>query len=135
MAISSIKAKLMIKESSAWEQLCPIKNIPQIGGEPEQIETTTLDDEVQTYIDGVQSQESMSFTANYDKAIYTKVKGLAKAEQDLAIWLGNDGDGTEGKFVGKGKLNVFVSEADVNAVVEMTVSLTPTAAFELDTTT
>lgn len=121
----------MIKESSTWAMLCPVKGIPQIGGEPEQIETTTLEDDSQTFIDGVQSQDAMSFTVNYDLATYKKIKALT-VEQDLSIWLGNDGDGTEGKFAGKGKVNVYVNEADVNAVIEMTVSVTPTTKFALE---
>lgn len=133
MAISSYGAKLMVKESSTWNQLCPIKGIPQIGGEPEQIETTTLDDKVTTYIDGIQSQDAMSFTVNYTKELFTTIKALEGTEKDLSIWLGNDGDGTEGKFTGKGKVSVYVNEADVNSVVEMTVSVTPTTAFELET--
>jgi len=131
MAISSIRARLMIKESETWTMLCPVKGIPQIGGEPEQIETTTLEDDSQTFIDGVQSQDAMSFTVNYDLATYKKIKALT-VEQDLSIWLGNDGDGTEGKFTGKGKVNVYVNEADVNAVIEMTVSVTPTTKFALE---
>lgn len=134
MAFSSYNSKLMYKESSTWTQLCKIKGLPQIGGEPEQIETTTLDDKVSTFIDGIQSQDSMSFVNNYTKATYTTIKALEGTEQDLSIWLGEDGLGGEGKFTGKGKISVYVNEADVNAALEMTVVVTPTAAFELETT-
>lgn len=135
MAISSFNSKLMKKVTSGdgWEQVCPIKGIPQIGGEPEQIETTTLDDPVKTFIDGIQSQESMSMVDNYDLEKYKKIKALKGQELDLSIWLGNDGLGEQGKFTGKGKLDVYVNSADVNASVEMTVVLTPTTAFELET--
>lgn len=135
MAFSSYNSKLMIKKGGAtsYTQVCSIKGIPQIGGEPEQIETTTLDDKIQTFIDGIQSQESMSMTDNYDLDKYKEIKALEGEEQDLSIWLGNDGLGEEGKFSGKGKLGVYVNSADVNAVVEMTIVLTPTTAFELET--
>lgn len=134
MAISSFNSKLMKKAETGdtWEQVCPIKGIPQIGGEPEQIETTTLDDPVKTFIDGIQSQEAMSMANNYDQEKYKKIKALKGRELDLSIWLGNDGDGSNGKFTGKGKLDVYVNSADVNAVVEMTIVLTPTTAFELE---
>lgn len=134
MAFSSYNSKLMYnsgtQESPTWTQVCPIKGIPQIGGEPEQIETTTLDDSVTTYIDGIQSQEAMSFIINADKEMRATLKSLKGVEKQYSIWLGNDGLGTEGKFTGKGKLNYFINEAEANAVVEMTLSLTPTAAFE-----
>lgn len=130
MAFTTYNSKLMYKKSSTWEQVCPIKGIPQIGGEPEQLETTTNDDAVQTFIDGIQSQEAMSFRINADKAMRATLKTLKGTEQDLSIWLGNDGLGSEGKFTGKGKVNYYINEADVNAVVEMTIVVTPTTPFE-----
>ena len=132
MAFTSYNSKLMYKTtsgSSDWTQLCAIKGIPQIGGEPEQVETTTLDDSVQTYIDGIQSQEAMNFVINADKEVRATLKTLKGKQQDLSIWLGNDGLGSEGKFTGKGRINYYINEADVNAVVEMTIVITPTAPF------
>lgn len=134
MATSSFNSKLMNKAETGdtWEQVCPIKGIPQIGGEPEQIETTTLDDPIQTFIDGIQKQESMSMVNNYDLTEYKKIKAMEGKELDLSIWLGNDGLGGQGKFTGKGKLGVYVNDADVNAVVNMTIVLTPTKPFLLE---
>lgn len=132
MAISSYGAKLMYKDTSTWKQVCPIKGIPQIGGEPEQLETTTCDDAVKTFIDGLQNQEAMSVTVNYTLADYKAIKALSGKEQDLSIWLGSDGLGSEGKFTGKGKISVYVNSTEVNNVVEATVTVTPTTAFELE---
>lgn len=131
MAFSSYNAKLMVKKdgSTNWEQLCPIKGLPQIGGEPEQLETTTLDDSIQTFIDGIQQQESMSFVMNANKKVRGELNKLKGQELDLSIWLGNDGQGGEGKFTGKGKITYYINEAEVNAVVEMTLVVTPTAPF------
>jgi hypothetical protein len=134
MAFSSYNSKLMYNsgtdETPVWEQVAPIKGIPQIGGEPEQLETTTLDDAIQTFIDGIQSQEAMTFTMNANKAQRTTIKAITGAEKTFSIWLGNDGLGGEGKFTGTGKLSIYINEADVNAVVEMTLTLTPTSPFE-----
>jgi hypothetical protein len=137
MAFSSFNAKLMYNSSSTetptWTQVIAIKNIPQIGGAPEQLETTTLDDAIQTFIDGIQSQEIMSFTINADKTKRATLTTLKGVEKSYSIWLGNDGLGGEGKFTGKGKLNYYINEAGNNAVVEMTVTITPTTAFEEET--
>lgn len=134
MAFSSYNSKLMYNSSATetptWAQVCAVKGIPQVGGEPEQIETTTLDDAVTTNIDGVQSQDAMSFKINADKTIRATLKTLKGIEKQYSIWLGNDGTGGEGKFTGKAKLSYYINEADVNAVVEMTITLTVTAAFE-----
>lgn len=134
MAFSSYNSKLMYNSGTAdsptWTQVCAVKGLPQIGGEPEQIETTTLDDAVTTNIDGVQSQDAMSFTINADKTVRATLKTLKGTEKQYSIWLGNDGNGGEGKFTGKAKLSYYINEAEVNAVVEMTITLTVTAAFE-----
>lgn len=134
MAFSSFNAKLMYDSSTEdtpnWKQVCPIKGIPQIGGPPEQLETTTCDDKVQTFIDGIQSQETMSITINADKTVRATLKTLKDVEKKYSFWLGNDGLGSEGKFTGKAKLSYFINETGVNATVEMTITLTPTTPFE-----
>ena len=50
--------------ASALTQLCKIKSYPQLGGEPESIETTDMEDKMQTFTPGVQSMSAMQFTAN-----------------------------------------------------------------------
>ena len=39
-----------------------IKDYPDMGGTPEAIETTTLCDEMQTFIEGIKSNEQLAFT-------------------------------------------------------------------------
>lgn len=134
MPFTSFNAKLMYntgtEDSPQWKQLVPIKNIPQIGGEPEQLETTTLDDKHQTFIDGIESQEPMRFTVNADKAQRATLKTLKGVEKQYSIWLGAQGLGEEGKFTGKGKLTYYMNEAGVNEVVQTTIVITPTTPFE-----
>ena len=57
MAISTYKVFLMKKgtEPDTYEKLVDIKEFPDLGGEPEMLETTTLSDNMQTYIAGIQS--------------------------------------------------------------------------------
>ena len=67
MAISTYKVFLMKKADTGeqWSKLIDIKEFPDLGGEPEMLETTTLSDNMQTYIAGIQSLDGLSFTANY----------------------------------------------------------------------
>lgn len=136
MAISTYKIFLMRKESSSYEKLIDIKDFPDLGGTPEMLETTTLSDGAQTYIPGIQSQESLEFTANYTKTDYDKLKALEDQELDLAVWFGGTESagvvtptGTDGKFEFKGKLSVFVSGGGVNEVVGMTISIAPSTVI------
>ena len=54
MAISTYKVFLMKKADTGeqWSKLIDIKEFPDLGGEPEMLETTTLSDNMQTYIAG-----------------------------------------------------------------------------------
>lgn len=143
MAISTYKTFLMYKASggSTYSKLIDIKDFPDLGGEPEMLDTTTLSDGARTYIPGIQSQEAMTFTANYTSADYATVKALEGTEQDFAVWFGGTVSngvatptGSDGKFEFKGKLVVFVSGGGVNEPVNMTISIAPSTEIHVPTT-
>lgn len=126
MSISSYNTKLMHStDGTLYTQLLPVKTTPQIGGEREQLETTTLDDDMQTFINGIQSSEAMSFTANYDSDEYDALKLLENITKHYAVWFGNDGLGSAGKYKFDGQLSVLINETEVNGVIEMTINITP----------
>ena len=70
MATSTYMTFLMHKKETAWEKLLDITEFPDLGGDPELLETTTLSDKMQTYVNGVQSNDGMTFNANYDHTEY-----------------------------------------------------------------
>lgn len=109
--------------SGALQKLCKIKTYPQLGGEPEQIETTDLEDTMQTFVPGVQQVESMQFTANFDKTKYEEINESAGKEQVYELNFGEGGK--DGVFSWKGQHSVFVNEGEVNGVREMTITVTP----------
>ena len=51
-------------EVPSWKKVVDIKDFPAMGGSPEQIETTTLSNEVSTFVTGVQSLSTLEFLAN-----------------------------------------------------------------------
>lgn len=132
MAISSYNAKLMHYEGANWQQLIPVKTTPQLGGAPEMLETTTLDDNMQTFINGIQASEAMTFLANYDSEKYDELKSLENKTEKYAVWFGNDGQGSAGKFSFQGQLSVFVNDTSVNGVVEMTITIVPSTPIVKD---
>lgn len=132
MAISTYKIFLMQKNGETWEKLIDIKEFPDLGGAPEMLETTTLSDNMQTYIPGIQSLDALEFTANYTKEDFTKLKALEGQEKDYAVWFGGTSEGgtltptgTDGKFEFKGQLSVFPVGGGVNEVVDMTITIAP----------
>ena len=103
---------------------------------PEPLETTTLSDFARTFIPGIENTDQKTFTCNYTSADYTTLMGLKGAVQDVAVWLGASysggiytPDGSDGKFVGKGYIDVYVNGGGVNEVVNMTITLSMTQNF------
>lgn len=136
MATSSYKSFLMIKKDSAYEKLVDIKDYPDIGGSPETLETTTLSDSMQTYINGIQSSEAMEFTINYTSAIFDEIDAMAETETQFAIWFGGTEEagvvtptGEEGKFEFKGYISIRVSGKGVNEVREAVISIAPSTVI------
>ena len=109
-------------------KLCKIKSYPQLGGERENIESTDLEDEAQTFVPGVQQVESMQFGANYDLETYKTIKESANKEQFYQLEFGKDG--ADGKFKWKGMHDVYINEGEVNGLRGMTISIIPSTAVE-----
>ena len=108
-----------------------IKDFPDLGGAPELLETTTLSDAAQTYINGIQSLSAMEFTTNYTKADYETV--LADANKKLYYALEFGTAGSEGIFEWQGEHAAWVVGAGVNAVTEMKISIAPSTKPTLKT--
>ena len=123
MAISTYGIYLMHKVSDAYEKLIDIKDFPDLGGAPEMLETTTLSDGMQTYIEGIQSADALEFTANYTKEDYAKCNALKGEKESYAVYFGEEG--VNGKFEFDGYLSARVNGGGVNEVVGMTISIAP----------
>lgn len=135
MAISTYKTFLMHKAASAqaYEKLIDIKEFPDLGGEPEMIDVTTLSDKIQHYIMGIQSNDGLTFTTNYTKADFTALKALEGNDEKYAVWFGgteSNGvvtpDGSDGKFSFDGQLSCFVAGGGVNEPVNISITIAPT---------
>ena len=129
-AVSTIGTTLEVSEDgTTWDKLVKIKSYPQLGGAPDQLETTDLEDESQTFIPGVQSVDSMDFTANYTLAAYTSVK--AKEGKALKYRLKMGKEGVDGVATWEGQHSVYINEGEVNGVREMTVSVSPSTKISV----
>lgn len=137
MAISTYQTYLMYGTGTgtiAWTKLYDIKDVPDLVGLPEQIEVTTLSDPEREYIPGIRDNEQKTFTANYDAAGYDTLVALEGQELDLAVWFGADSDGVtpdghDGKFVGKGYVNIGKPGGGVNEAHDMQIVCTMTKGF------
>lgn len=133
MATSTYMTFLMHKESEEWKKLIDITEFPDLGTDPEMLETTTLSDRMQTFILGIQGNEALNFNANYDHGDYMKLKKLERKKEEYAVWFGGneqvDGSvtptGVEGKFSFGGELSVRVTGGGVNEVRGMGITIAP----------
>lgn len=115
MALSTFNTKLSIGEKDYR-----IKDFPSILGQRSALETTDLQDDAQTFIQGIrQQEESFGFTANYDKEVYKELNGLT-GEQSCKLTF------SDGSFyTWNGFVSASINEGSVDAVLEMTISVTP----------
>lgn len=132
-AYSTIGTKLSYKTTSTgttYTQLCKIKSYPDLGGAPENLETTDLEDTFQTFVPGVQSMDQMEFTANYNPTDYAAVVAAIPSDgAELYYELDFGAAGAQGKFQWSGVHSVRVSGGDVNAVREMVITVIPSSAI------
>lgn len=97
-----------------------IKDFPDLMGEPNMLETTTLSDGAQTFIPGIKSMDSMAFTFNYTKADFAAVK----ADEGKPLFYELDfSDGS--KFTWQGSHTATLAGKGVDEVVEAGISIAP----------
>ena len=134
MATSTYMTFLMHKKSdNEYEKLVDITEFPDLGSDPEMLETTTLSDKMQTFILGIQSNSGLSFSANYDHTDYLALKELAGKTEGYAVWFGGTEDtngkvtpsGEDGKFSFNGQLSAHVTGGSANEVRGMAITIAP----------
>lgn len=123
--VSLMKYNASATPSPAYEQLCCIKDFPDLDTnvEPDQVEITTLCDEYHEFIDGLKNRgDNLEFTANYVKGVFDTINGLSGTTQ-LAIFFntGSSFDGDNGKFYFGGEVHAKINGGGVGDVVEMTI--------------
>jgi hypothetical protein len=120
--VNTIKTVLKYGATAeSLEKLCPIKDYPDLGGAPELIEITDLDDDTQRFLLGVQSLGILEFTANYVETNYDSVNSTARTPGYYSLEFGTDG--ADGKFTWQGQHVVYVTGGSVNAPREMKIAI------------
>ena len=122
--------------TTTYEKLIDIKDFPDLGGDPEMLETTTLSDKMKTYILGIQGVEGLKFSANYDATSKQALNALEGKNEKYAVWFGgteSNGEitptGSEGKFSFEGELSSYVTGGSVNEVRGISITIAPSTAI------
>ena len=125
MATISKGIKLSYKaEGTDFVALTNLQEIPELGGDAEAIEITTLADAAHMYTDGIKNYgDSLAFKFLYEKAQFTTLNGLTTAVE----WKVELPDGATCTFSGTG--SVKLDGVGVNAALTYTLGIKPTSAM------
>jgi hypothetical protein len=130
MAINTYGITLKWGETAdAVEKVVDIKDFPDMIGEAEMLETTTLSDAAVTNIPGIKSSDTLTFTCNYTKADFTAVNAEANKPLHYALEF-SDGS----KFVWQGQHTCGLPGKGVNEVVEFTINIAASTPVEFAAT-
>ena len=126
MAIISKGIELSYKAGTATEYtaLSDLQEIPELNGDKEAIEITTLADEAHKYTDGIANYgDSLTFKFLYDATQFETLMGLDGAV-DWKVTLPD-----ESACTFKGTCNVKLDGVGVNAVLTYSLSIRPQSAM------
>ena len=117
--------------ASNLTRVIPITSYPALGGTPEKITTTDLEDTMETSVPGVQSVDNMEFGSNYQKDHYEAAEADAGKQLFYELWMGDLG--VDGIFAWKGEHSVRPDGGNVNEARKMTTTVFPSTEIKLKT--
>ena len=111
-------------DGSSYTTLTDLQEIPELGGDSEAIEITTLDDAAHMYTDGILNYgDSLAFIFLYKKEQFTALQGL-EGSIDWKVALP---DNTTCTF--SGTSSVKLAGVGVNAALTYTLSIKPNSSM------
>lgn len=120
MATISKGIKLSYKVASEFVELTNLQEIPELGGDAEAIEITTLADAAHMYTDGIKNYgDSLSFKFLYEKEQFQTLNDLA----DSVEWKVELPDAATCTF--SGTCSVKLDGVGVNAALTYTLAVKP----------
>lgn len=126
MATISKGIKLSYKTSGGenYTELTNLQEIPELGGDAESIEITTLGDSAHMYTDGILNYgDSLPFVFLYEKTQFTTLQGLTGSVD----WKVSLPDNSTCSF--SGSCSVKLAGVGVNAALTYTLSIKPDSAM------
>lgn len=109
---------------SEFVELTNLQEIPELGGDVEAIEITTLADEAHTYTDGLKNYgDSLAFVFLYETAQFETLNGLT----GVSDWEVALPDGTTCSF--SGSSSVKLAGAGVATALTYTLAIKPNSAM------
>ena len=126
MATISKGITLSYMSGSAFVELEGLQEIPELGGDVEAIEITTLADSAHKYTDGIKNYgDSLGFKFLYKKSVFDTLNGL-EGIQEWQVVIPEDDEGNDGgTCTFSGSCSVKLDGVGVNAALTYTLSIKP----------
>lgn len=106
---------------STFKDLEGLQSVPEIGGDPEQVDVTTLVDATKKYIAGIQDMDSLEFTFLYDNAVFKELKAVQTSGKEAEFKITYP-DGSTCTF--KGGVTIKMGGAEINGAFQFTLAVT-----------
>ena len=139
MASTSYLARVIYKEhtgsgdvtdfSGDYKLLVRAKSMPSPVSAPNTVESTTLEDDTQTYEMGIKTSDSKEVTGNLEKEYLDAIDGLSGKKIDIIQLYGTQGIGEVAKYAYVGQ--AIATPTDVGGtdeILEMSVTIIPNTA-------
>lgn len=109
---------------STYTDLTGLKEIPELGVEPEKVENTCLSDKVKKYENGIGDAGDLEFKFKYENSSATspyRILGKAQEDGEILSFEETLPDGT--KFNWDAQVSVKLGGGGVNGVIEFTLKM------------
>lgn len=136
MASTSYLARVIFKEHTTdgdftgnYNLLVKAKSIPAPVGAPNTVESTTMEDDTQTFEMGIKTSDAREITGNLEKEYLQAINKMQGKKIDIFHLYGTQGTGELAKYAYVGQ--AFATPNDVGGVdeiLEMTVTVVPNTA-------
>ena len=135
MASTSYLARIIYKEhtgegfAGSYKLLVRAKSIPSPVSSPNTVESTTLEDDAQTFEMGIKTSDSKEITGNLEKEYLDGIDELGGKKLDIIHLYGTDGIGGVAKYAYVGQAIATPTDVGgVDEILEMSVTVIPNTA-------
>lgn len=135
MASTSYLARIIYKEhtgegfAGSYKLLVRAKSIPAPVSSPNTVESTTLEDDAQTFEMGIKTSDSKEITGNLEKEYLDGIDELGGKKLDIIHLYGTDGIGGVAKYAYVGQAIATPTDVGgVDEILEMSVTVIPNTA-------
>lgn len=142
MASTSYLARVIFKEhtdsgdatdfSGSYKLLVKAKSIPAPASAPNTVESTTLEDDTQTFEMGIKTSDAREISGNLEKEYLQAINEMQGKKIDIFHLYGTQGIGEVAKYAYVGQATATPNDVGgVDEILEMTVTVVPnTSAVE-----